>query len=105
MNRLRVLLADPIRLSIAVAGLLAAAGVVAFLVTAQQMDDSDVVVTQVSYLVSGGLAAFAVVVFGLGAALLQTARRANAQTRSELTAFADALEELAAVVEKRGRAR
>lgn len=95
MSRLRPLLADPVRLSIAVAGLLAAAGIVALLVTSQQMNDTEAVASQVSYLLSGGLAAFALVVFGLGAALLQSARQANARTRAELRAFGDALDELA----------
>lgn len=101
MNRLQALLADPVRTSIAVGALVAAGGFVVLFATWQRMNDVAIVAGQLPFVVSGGLTALAMVIFGVGAALLQAARRANARTRAELTAFADSLDELVAVVQGR----
>lgn len=105
MSALRSLLADRVRASMVAAALLVVGGLAILVATWAGMRGTGIVAGQLPYVVSGGLTAVALVVFGVGAGLLQAARRANARTRAEMTAFADTLEELVTYLQKPGTSR
>jgi hypothetical protein len=87
-------LGDPFRTGAIVGALVAVAGFATLLFTAARMRGATLVPQQVPYVVSGGLTALGLIVFGLVTCILMASRAAIEDRTADLAHLAETLESL-----------